>query len=152
MAPAFGWINSGFSRRRQNIYSDYIWRIYKSENWGSQEVRWQSADLLTQRPMTGELFPTLLKSTQPTLCQINYCRTYFPPIWDLIYYQTTESTLPVNIHCKATTCGNLVADLLNDSSKIRQSASVNLFSCRSSYVLPNNVEDTRNFAEFNQRS
>ena len=46
MAPAFGLINAGFSRWRRNIYSDYIWRIYKSENCGSQEVRWQSADLL----------------------------------------------------------------------------------------------------------
>ena len=59
IAPAFGWINSRFSRWRRNTDSDYIWRIYKSENWCSQEVRWQSADLLTPRPMTGELFPTL---------------------------------------------------------------------------------------------
>ena len=39
--------------------SDYIWRKYKRENCGSQEVRWQSADLLIQRPTTDELFPTL---------------------------------------------------------------------------------------------
>ena len=43
-----------------------------------------------------------------------------------IYYLNTESTFPVNIHCKTTTCGSFVADLLNDSSKFRQSASVYL--------------------------
>ena len=36
--------------------------------------------------------------------------------------------LPVNIHCRKTTCGNLVAELLNDSSKIRHSTSVYICS------------------------
>ena len=101
------------------------------------------------RPTTGELFPTLFIKIDSTYTLPNqlYCRIYFPPIWDFIYSQNTESTVPVNIHCETTTCINLVADLLNDSSKIHHEfASVYFFSCRWSYVLPNNVEYTRNFA------
>ena len=93
-----------------------------------------------------------LLSIQPTFCQINYCRTTFPPIWDLIYSQNTESTLPVNIHCKTSTCGNLVASYTIPLDSPVRFGIFLIFSCRSSYVLSNNVEDTRNFAEWNQRS
>ena len=61
------------------------------------------------RPTTGELFPTLFIIIDSTYTLPNqlYCRIYFPPIWDFIYSQNTESTVPVNIHCETTTCINL---------------------------------------------